>query len=156
MALRPPRTIRCGVIRPLSARAPLIAITNLRSTIRNSPGMPGRIREEIPIQTGPIVHLAERPCVQPIEPLPSSLPHTYETGGSKSLQVLRDGRLRHTEGPCEARDGVFGRPKLVEEGAPARVGLRRGKHRETESQTRADSHKRVLIGQPSRQGLCKL
>src|SRR5262245_65507431 len=103
MALRPPRTIRCGVIRPLSARAPLIAITNLRSTIRNSPGMSGRIREEVPIQTGPVVHLAERPCVQAIEPLPSSLPHTYETGGSKNLQVLRDRRLRHTEGPCEAR-----------------------------------------------------
>jgi hypothetical protein len=84
--------------------------------------MARRIHEEIPIQVGPVVHLAQRPRVQAVEPLPTDLPYAHETGGTEDLQVLRDRRLRHPEGARKARDGVFGCAQLVEEGAAGGVG----------------------------------
>jgi hypothetical protein len=73
--------------------------------------------------------------------------------------VLRDCRLRHSEGPCEACDGVFGRTQLVEKGASGRVGYG------AEDITRLSRrHSRILISEclyvngaaAPMQHLCKL
>ena len=74
------------------------------------------------VVTEPVVSLAQRLGIQPVEALPSRLPLTDKSSLAQHAKMLRDGGLGHFEAVYERRHGLFLPGQQIEQRPAGGIG----------------------------------